>query len=196
VSGATDAELVERVLAGARDDYARLVERYEARLYRHAYGMVQDPDVAADLVQDAFVRAYARLASCEDPARFGGWLFTVLRNRCTDYVREHRRRDVPLDPRAPYAAAGGGPAEELERGELRRKVEAALATLPEQQREAFLLKHVEGMSYEEMAGLLGAGISALKMRVARAREGIRAALAGTGWDDAEAAGDPAAGHPS
>jgi RNA polymerase sigma factor (sigma-70 family) len=72
----------------------------------------------------------------------------------------------------------------------------ALETLPPRQREAFLLKHVEELSYEEMSELLGAGISALKMRVARAREGIRAALAGTGFDAEEEEGDPAAGHPS
>lgn len=196
MSERSDAELVAAVLGGRRDDYGALVERYEARLYRCALAMVGEREAAADLVQDAFVRAYTRLGSCHDPARFGAWLFTVLRNRCRDHLREHRRRDVPLNADGPYEFRGSGPAEHVERAELAALVARALATLPEQQREAFVLKHVEDLSYEEMSGLLGAGISALKMRVARAREAIRAALAGSGFDREEEEGDPAAGHPS
>lgn len=196
MSEATDAELVRRVLSGARDDYGVLVERYETRLHRHALGMVRDPEAAADLVQDAFVRGYTRLAACHEPAHFGTWLFTILRNRCTDHLREHRRRDVPLAPDAPYASPRGGPVEALDEAETRRLVSRALETLPEPQREAFLLKHVEGLSYEEMAELLGAGVSALKMRVARAREGIRDALVEAGFDGPDAGGDAARLHPS
>lgn len=195
-SEASDAVLVGRVLGGSRDDYGVLVGRHQARLYRHALGMVRDPDAAADLVQDAFIRGYTRLASCHEPAHFGTWLFTIMRNRCTDYLREHRRRDVPLDPEAPFASSRGGPAEELDRAETAAEVTRALATLPEPQREAFLLKHVEGLSYDEMSGMLGLGVSALKMRVARAREGIRAALSGLGYGGDEPARDPPAGHPS
>ncbi|MBW3655590.1 MAG: sigma-70 family RNA polymerase sigma factor, partial [Gemmatimonadetes bacterium] len=190
----TDGEVISRVLAGARDEYALLVERYQAPLYRHALGMVQDPDAAADLVQDSFVRGYQRLGSC-DPARVGGWLFSILRNRCTDYLREHRRRDVTLDADAPFRSRDD-PERDLERGRSREGIERALAALPEQQREAFLLKHVEGASYEEMAETLGVGISALKMRVARAREALRDALAEPGEAGSRERGDPGGGHPS
>ncbi len=192
----SDAEVVASVLGGRRDDYAALVERYQARLYRYALGMVHEPATAADLVQDTFVRAYTRLGSCHDPARFGAWLFSVLRNRCRDHLREHRRRDVPLDAEGRYEYRGAGPAEHAERAELVRLVGRALQALPQQQREAFLLKHVEDLSYEEMSELLGARIGALKMRVARAREGIRAALSGTGFGAPEEEGDAAAGQPS
>lgn len=176
----SDAELVARILGGDRDAYAVLVRQYEGRLYRHALGMVRDPDAATDLVQDSFVKAYTSLSTCQDPERFGGWLFRILRNRCTDYLKEHRRRDVSLELDAQFASERDHPHRDLERLELRGAVERALAALPEGQREAFLMKHVEGLSYEEMAEVLGARISALKMRVARAREALRATLEALG----------------
>jgi len=173
---ASDGELVARVLGGERETYAELVRRHQEPLLRYAFGMVGDQDAAADLVQDGLVKAYASLATCLEPARFGAWLFRIVKNRCTDYLKEHRRRDVSLDPDAPFVADRDDPARDLERARLRAAVERALGELPEAQREAFLLKHVEGRSYEEMAELLGDGVSALKMRVMRAREALRLSL--------------------
>lgn len=170
-----EAELITRILGGERDLYGTLVKRYQEQLYRHALGMVRDPDAAADLVQDSFVKAYASLSTSQSD-RFGAWLFRILRNRCTDYLRQKRLRDVSLDGDMQYASQRPGPDRDLERVELRAAMEGALAALPEAQREAFLLKHVEGLSYEEMAELLGVGISALKMRVARARDTLQVAL--------------------
>jgi RNA polymerase sigma-70 factor, ECF subfamily len=190
-----DGRVVAAVLAGERDRYAVLVERYQPRLYRFALGMVSDPADAADLVQDAFVRAYSRLATCHDPARFGAWIFSVLRNRCTDFLREHRRRDVSLDPDGPYADERPGPSDQVERAELLDRVRGALAALPESQREAFLLRHVEGLSYEEMAVRLDARTGALRMRVARAREGIRD-LVERGNGPGTAGRDPSLPRPS
>jgi RNA polymerase sigma-70 factor (ECF subfamily) len=184
-AGPGDAELVARVLAGDRERYADLVRRHQDPLLRYAFGMVRDADAAADLVQDAFVKAYASLATCHEPSRFGAWLFRIVRNRCTDYLTEHRRRDVSLDPDAPFASERDDPARDLERTRLRGAVERALGELPEAHREAFLLKHVEGLSYDEMAAMLGDGVSALKMRVLRARESLRASL--------ERAGHPGGG---
>lgn len=181
--GPADAELIGRILGGDREQYAVLVERYQARLYRHAFGMVQDADAAADLVQDSFVKAYSTMATCHDRDRFGAWLFRILRNRCTDYLREHRRRDVPLELDGPYASRLPGPDGELARKRVGGVLQAALAALPENQREAFVLKHVEGHSYEEMEELLGSGVSALKMRVARARDALRAMLDAAGYRD-------------
>jgi RNA polymerase sigma-70 factor (ECF subfamily) len=170
-----DAEVVARVLAGERERYTVLVERYQQVLFRHALGMVRDADQAADLVQDAFVRAYAQLARCRDPERFGGWVFRILANRCRDYLKSAGRRGVPLDGSlaAPRAAEADRMHEERELSEVLAR---ALETLPAAQREALLLKHVEECSYEEMAERLGASVSALKMRVMRAREALQAFL--------------------
>lgn len=172
----TDGELVARILGGERELYAQLVQRHQEALLRYAYGMVRDRDAAADMVQDSFVKAYTRMSTCREPDRFGAWLFWIVKNRCRDYLAEHRRRDVPLEPDAPFASTRDDPELDLERQRLRDAVEDALGELPEAHREAFLLKHVEGLSYDEMAARLGDGVSALKMRVMRARESLRKSM--------------------
>jgi RNA polymerase sigma-70 factor, ECF subfamily len=171
----TDQEVVARVLAGELDQYALLVRRYQDRLYRHAVGMVLDRDGALDLVQDAFVAAYARLDSCRDISKFGTWIFQILRNRCLDYLKARRRRDVSLAAHH-HSSTEGGPASDFERTALREVLAGALAKLPEAQREAFLLKHVQDLTYEEMAQVVGASESALRMRVMRAREALQVLL--------------------
>lgn len=175
MQGSSDAELVRRVLGGHTPTYEVLVRRYQESLYRHAVGMVGDSDAAADLVQDSLVKAYTRLGTC-DPDRFAAWLFRILRNRCKDWLKSRRRRDVPLVDDGHAAPASDDPGRTLERTELGQVVTAALARLPEAQREAFLLKHVDGRSYEEMAEMLDTGVSALKMRVMRAREALQEML--------------------
>ena len=169
--------MVGRVLAGDSESYAALVGKYQDGLYGYALGMVRDADLAADLVQDAFVKAYTRLRSCHDPARFGAWLFRILVNRCKDHLKSRRRHTVPLEEDTATAPESDGPSREADRRELFHHVERALETLPVAQREAFLLRHLEGRSYEEMAGMLGSSVGALKMRVMRARETLQRALA-------------------
>jgi RNA polymerase sigma-70 factor, ECF subfamily len=178
----SDSELLARVLTGQRDVYETIVERYQERLYRYALASTRDPDAATDLVQDALVKAYSSLALCRDLDRFAPWLFRILRNRCIDYQKEHRRRDVPLDDNLDRASAIGAPEREMDRSILRDTLEHALSSLPDAQREAFLLKHLQGLSYEEISEILGVGTSALKMRVARAREALQGTLRGMGYD--------------
>jgi RNA polymerase sigma-70 factor (ECF subfamily) len=170
-----DAELIGRILGGERELYARLVARYQETMFRHAAAMVGDRDAAADLVQDSFVKAFTRLHTC-DPDRFAAWLFRILRNRCKDWLKNRRQHTAPLHDDAHAAGEGDDPGVSLERAELGRVVEEALMRLPPAQREAFLLKHVDGLSYEEMAERLDTGISALKMRVMRAREALQEIL--------------------
>ncbi|MDP2321305.1 MAG: sigma-70 family RNA polymerase sigma factor [Acidobacteriota bacterium] len=171
-----DAAAIERVLDGETQAFAQLVSRYQAVLYRYAVSIVLNHDVAADMVQDAFVRAYTSLASCRDRTRFRAWLFQTLRHRCLDYLKEPRRRDVSLDETSPVSDVADGPRTLVERQELRTEIEQALARLPEAQREAFILHYVEEVPYDTMAELLGASVSALKMRVLRARETLGSAL--------------------
>lgn len=171
-----DARLIARILRGDADGYAVLVGRYQASLYRYAVGMVHDQDLAADLVQDTFVKAYTRLATCQDPARFGAWIYRILVNRCKDHLKSRRRHTVPLEDDTACAPDSDDPALNSDRADLGRTVERALARLPDAQREAFLLKHLEGRSYEEMAEMLDVSVSALKMRVMRAREALQELL--------------------
>jgi RNA polymerase sigma-70 factor, ECF subfamily len=173
-----DASVVARILQGDRDAYAVLVRRYQDGLYRFALGMVGNGDAAADLVQDSLVKGFTSLDRCRDPARFGAWLQRILRNRCLDYLKDRRRRNIPLEGRIDVADGRSGAQDTIEREEVLAEVLGALATLPPAQREAFLLKHLEDRPYEEMAETLGASVSALKMRVKRAREALQALLGG------------------
>ncbi|MGD2068984.1 MAG: RNA polymerase sigma factor [Gemmatimonadota bacterium] len=173
-----DAVVVRRVLAGDVDAFDRLVARYGDVMYRHAERMVGDADEAADLVQTAFVRGFRNLARC-DPERVGGWLFRILSNLCKDHLKSPRRRHVRLDDPGELPQSGyGGPEEELERRELARELERGLSRLTPEQREAFVMKHHEGLSYEEMSVTLGVAPAALKMRVHRGREALRTLLEG------------------
>ena len=171
----TDAAIVTRVLNGDTDAYAVLVRRYRDRYAGFAVHMLGSSDDAEEALQDAFVRAYRSLARCEDPVRFGAWLFRILVNRCRTHGarRGRRERTFVSDPMAMLHAS-------QDHGEdaaaWREEIDAALAQLDATQREAFLLKHVEDLSYEEMTELTGVGVSALKMRVKRACSRLRELL--------------------
>jgi len=168
----TDADIVTRVLRGDVDAYGVLVGRYRPRLSRYALRMLGNREDAQEALQDAFVRAYRALGRCDDPDRFGSWLFSILVNRCrTAGARSTRRaRTFISDDAAARTAAEAHPAA------WREEIERALDQLDAEQREAFLLKHVEGLSYEEMSEITGAGVSALKMRVKRACDRLRGLL--------------------
>jgi RNA polymerase sigma-70 factor (ECF subfamily) len=172
--GGPDEVLVRRVLEGDVEAFAGLVARHRERGLRFAAAMLGDPADAEEALQDAFVRAYRGLRTCREPARFGAWFLRILANRCRTRAATRRRRaglfvrdEVALERAS--APAGGDP-------EWREEIARALARLDPLQREAFLLKHVEGLDYEEMARLTGARTSALKMRVMRACKHLRALL--------------------
>lgn len=172
-----DAEVIARVLDGEKQEFEHLVRRYQQVLYRHAVSIVLDHDAAADMVQDAFVRAYVNLRQCRDRSRFRAWLFQTLRNRCIDYLKDANRRNIRIDDVAdPLIDESEDPSELTERSELRARIVRALARLPPALREAFVMHYVDGMPYETMADLLDVSVSALKMRALRAREALSSIL--------------------
>jgi len=172
-----DADVVARVLAGDGEAFGILIRRYEPGLLRFATRMLGNPDAAADAVAESLVRAYRHLAQCRDPARLKSWLYRITGNRCRSHLARRHTNDIPLsEAPAPALAEASDTWEVLERSEQVALVERALAALPAEKREAFVLKHVEGMSYEEMAAVTGARIPTLKMRVHRAREALLEAL--------------------
>ncbi len=170
-----DAALVRRVLAGDARAYAGLVGRHRDRLGRYAFSLLGNRADAEEALQDAFVRAYRSLGRCESPERFGGWLFRILVNRCRTLggQRGRRERGVLGNDTALTDIPVPHPAERMAWGEA---IGWALAQLDPASREAFLLKHVEELSYAEMTVVTGANVSALKMRVKRACERLRAML--------------------
>jgi RNA polymerase sigma-70 factor (ECF subfamily) len=169
----TDQLIIQRVLGGNRDAFKTLITRYSDPLYRHALCMTGSPDVAEDILQLSFIKAYQHLA--EVRGRFDAWVFRIVANGCKDWLKNIRRSHLSYDE-DDQPSGYATPDEELDRTELRSDLDRALATLPASLREAFVMKHVEGRSYEEMADLLGTTVGALKMRVHRAREALQALL--------------------
>lgn len=169
----SDQDIIARVMAGDRDGFAILINRYSDPLYRHALGMTGSPDVAEDILQTSFIKAYHHLG--EVRGRFDAWLFRIVANGCKDWLKNIRRTHLSYeedDQPSGYAT----PEEDLDRTELRTDLDYALNQLAPSLREAFVMKHVEGRSYEEMADLLATTVGALKMRVHRAREALQALL--------------------
>ena len=172
-TGASVSDLVVMSRNGDPLAFRLLVERYYPRLLRFAGNMGLGKEDAEEAVQDALVRAHGALDRFDPDAPFEPWLFRILANCCRTAHGRGRgwrrlRADAPLDL-AP-ARDTSGDAEWSE--EIRR----ALDTLPRDQREAFLLRHVDGMDYDAMMTVTGAGLSALKMRVKRACDALRAQL--------------------
>jgi RNA polymerase sigma-70 factor (ECF subfamily) len=171
----SDGTLVRRVLAGEQDAYSGLVARYRDRLGRYAMRMLGDSADAEEALQDSFVRGYRSLARCTDPERFGAWMFGILVNRCRTYgARRARRQRVMVHDALALERASVSHTED--RDAWREAITWALDQLAPNLKEAFLLKHVEELSYDEMQEVTGAGESALKMRVLRAREELRRLL--------------------
>lgn len=168
-----DHEVIARVLAGDRNAFGGLIGRYSDPLYRHALGMTGSPDVAEDILQASFIKAYQHLA--EVHGRFDAWIFRIVANGCKDWLKNIRRTHLSYEE-DDQPSGFATPDEELDRTELRGDLDRALSALAPSLREAFVMKHVEGRSYEEMADLLATTVGALKMRVHRAREALQALL--------------------
>jgi RNA polymerase sigma factor (sigma-70 family) len=167
-----DAAAVARALAGDEDAFAVLVWRHQNALYRYGRGLGIDHDTALDLVQETFVKAFARRDQCRESDKFRSWLFRIFRNTMLDWAKNVRRTEVStLDLDDPSDGQ-----DFAERHALREAIGDALAALPPILREAFLLRHALDHPYEEIAAIAGISLSAAKMRVARAREALRESL--------------------
>ena len=171
----TDATLVRRVLDGDSRAFTTLVERHLQPCLRFATRMLGGRHDAEDATQEALLRAYRALATYDPTSSFRTWLFAILVNRCRTSLLQKTRyvRRVVTDEDAMASAVGGDDATATE---LLIEIERAVARLDPDQREAFLLKHVEQLDYEAMSEITGAGVSALKMRVKRACERLQELL--------------------
>jgi RNA polymerase sigma-70 factor (ECF subfamily) len=171
----TDSELVHSVRRGDRAAAGRLLQRYLRACRAVALGVTGDEADADDVCQDAFVVAIERIAECRDPARFGGWLLQITRNRARNLVRAPAaRRAVPLDDREP--SRGLSPMAELERSELRERLLAALAEIPEQHREVVLLHDLEGWKHREIGERMDLPEGTVRSHLHHARRRLRQLL--------------------
>lgn len=166
-----DADVVSRALAGESEAFAILVDRHAAVCLRYAARMLGNRDDAEDVIQESLMRAFRALAAYDRSRDFRTWLLSIVANRCRTALAIRRRRDrfINIDGESTAIAV---PSDDAGSDEI-TAVQWALAKLDAKHREAFLLKHVEGLSYEQIATITGAGVSALKMRVRRACERMR-----------------------
>jgi RNA polymerase sigma-70 factor (ECF subfamily) len=173
VSELPDSSIVQRVISGDIEAFALLVDRHHARMARYAFHLLGSEAEAEEAVQDSFVRVYRSLATYRDQDQFGAWILRILVNRCrTRLVRDKRRGEVA----AAWLRDCDAPFEPSERLALRDELAVALAQLPGDQREAVVLRYADELGYDEISSITGAGISALKMRVKRGCQRLRAIL--------------------
>ena len=170
----TDDSLVARLGAGDPTALAELMDKYGPALMRFATHFLHSTADADEVLQDVFLRADRAISKGTRPERLDAWLFRITVNRC----RSRRRRWWPFvsGPAAERAIEQASTSPTDESLAWREEIAAALAALSTPLREAFLLKHVQGLEYQEMTIVTGASIPALKMRVARACEQLRGRL--------------------
>ncbi|PIQ82287.1 MAG: RNA polymerase subunit sigma-24 [Candidatus Omnitrophica bacterium CG11_big_fil_rev_8_21_14_0_20_64_10] len=174
-----DLELVQQVRAGARQAYAGLVRRHQARVRGYCLGVLGNAADADDAAQEIFLKAYRGLAGFRGGARFSTWLCRIAINHCRDLLRKRAgRREESWD--ALIEAEGEGleartavpPAGRLSE-ERRRQLYRLLAALPAGAREVLILREGQGLRYEEIAAVLGCSLDGVKARLKRARQAAR-----------------------
>jgi RNA polymerase sigma-70 factor, ECF subfamily len=176
MSEQSDAQLIAQILAGDVESFRVLVHRHRDTCTRFAVRMLGSHADADDVLQSAFMRAYRGLSKCRDRERFGGWLYRIVINECRTFASRQRQRDLRFVNDAQVMDRAEAKTDDTSAEEMSEQVEVALAKLPLEQREAFLLKYVEEMSYEDMAAATGVSVPALKMRVKRASDALRRLL--------------------
>ncbi|MGC4031089.1 MAG: sigma-70 family RNA polymerase sigma factor [Tepidisphaeraceae bacterium] len=169
---------VEELVYAARlhdaEAFTLLISRFEGIALSIAYAHARNAADAGDLVQEAFMRAWQRLDSLDDPSRFGHWLGRMVRNLAIDWRRRKRpvRFDPEIDVAGPTAAVSP-----LETSERKGQIDRALATLDEQSRACVTLRYYENLSSKEIGELLNLTPAAVDMRLSRARGQLRERLA-------------------
>jgi RNA polymerase sigma-70 factor (ECF subfamily) len=171
------AAWVHRARAGDPQAFAVLVERHERMVLRTALRLLGRLDLAQDAAQDAFLRLHRHLGRFDESREVGPWLYRVVVNVCRDAARRGRgARLVALSDAASLASPGDGVRERedaVARDEQRRLVQAALLTLPAREREAIVLRDIEGLSSEEVARILGSSAGTVRSQVSAARLKIK-----------------------
>ena len=181
----TDEEVVARVLEGDQNAFEILVQRHHRAIYHYIYRMAGQPDLAADLTQEVFLKVFTALDSFDPTYRFTTWLYRIASNRVIDHVRRRRMILVPLEPQAgdergvlrEVAAVQRNPEGNLLDRESARDVAGAIADLPAEYRDLIVLRHFQHRSYEEIAQIKSRPLGTVKNRLFRAREALRRKMA-------------------
>jgi RNA polymerase sigma-70 factor (ECF subfamily) len=174
-----DGAEVERARGGDQDAFRGLVHRHSPAVFRLAYRMTGNEQDAEDVVQETFLKAYRRLRQFESRALFGTWVHRIAANCAYDLLRRRARlKEDPEDDETmpPLPATDPTPDRMIFSGEVRNRLSAALARLSPAERSAFILRHHEGLSIQEIGASLGIETSAVKQSIFRAVRKMRVAL--------------------
>ena len=177
-------EIISSVLKGNVNDFEKLVTAYEKNVYNLALRMVGDPEDAADMTQETFIKAYRALSSFRGYSKFSSWLYRIASNVCLDFLRSRSRHPqvslstVDEDDRATFELPDmrQNPEEQLMKKLSMEAVRRGLEQLPEQQRQILVLRELGGLSYAELAQTLGLEEGTVKSRIFRARKRLCALL--------------------
>jgi len=183
----TDEDLVARSIGGDVDSFNELIQRWERPIYALAYRQLGREEDARDVCQETFLRAYRGLGGFRGQSKFSSWLYRIALNLCRDWVRRERRTPTvqpPEDMDVRELARAREPSESIEdlvlRNDLSRAVERAMAGLPPEQRTAIVLKEYHGLTFQEIADLLGCPLSTVKTRLYQGLTVLRRELARSG----------------
>ena len=183
----TDEELVALSVGGDLESFNQLVLRWERPIYALAYRVLGREEDARDIAQETFLRAFRALKGFKGQAKFSSWLYRIALNLCRDWIRRERRTPVAPAPEGIDLIELAGedtPSESIEetigRHELGRVVGKVMATLPEEQRTAIILKEYHGMTFQEIAELLDCPLSTVKTRLYQGLSVLRRQLQDAG----------------
>ena len=183
----SDSPLIHRALRGDQKAYAELLERYRGPLYNLLYRMVRSKEETEDLVQEAFMKAFASLATFNEEFAFSTWLYKIAINNTIDHLRKKRLRTYSLDKpiqsregevKREYPDVSWAADKDVLSTEKTAIISQAIDELPEKYRMAIILRHTEEKSYEEIAEILNIPLGTVKARIFRAREALKRKLKG------------------
>jgi RNA polymerase sigma-70 factor (ECF subfamily) len=169
-----DRELVRRIRDGDAEALRAIVERYQDRIFSLIYGIVRDRHEVEDVAQEVFLKVYTRIRAFDERSKFYTWLYRVAANAAKDHVKKRSRRPaVALEEDEVVPGTGDSPVGHAAAAETRRLVREAIAALPLHYREVLTLRELEGLSYNEIAGVLQISIGTVESRLHRARAKLK-----------------------
>jgi RNA polymerase sigma-70 factor (ECF subfamily) len=187
LKSADDSAVVTAFLGGEERAFAVLVERYQTRLLNFIYRTIGDRDRAEDLVQEVFIRVYRHLHRFDRSKKFSTWVYTIASNLAKNELRNRSRNPLVLfqtiqgsnddeDRPLQFEDNTARPDDLFRKRHLRELVESTVAKLPEHHREVFVLRELEGKSYEEIAEITDCNLGTVKSRLNRARTAFAAII--------------------
>ena len=187
VTNQTDAELVEACLAGRREAFDIVVERHQRHVYQLCYRFVGNHEDASDLAQDVFIRAYRGLRNFKGQASLGTWLYRIGVNACLNKVGAKTPKADALDPLLAasderMASSDESASEAVLRGERADQVRAAIARLPKKQRATLILRVYHDLPHEQIAGILGSSVGAVKANFFHALNNLKKLMREAGYE--------------